>query len=426
MVSVDHSSKFTYSTSQLATQYYHIYNVRLRGARAALIKSARFRWGEEVRNVPLEQLNASLGSATVFVIGTLFKKMPKQRSILKELEGDERPIEDPGVNFTSDEDCLILHETDENVPLDGDINVHLHVTGIPVALLGCQLNGGAKFQVSDVCYAGPSLDVYKPSTTNGSSNNHTSHRCLLLLSGLEFCAEMEEQTITALKRLRSLVHGKASECGDNINGHSNSKVAKIIIAGNSIAPGYTKNTEAMEAMNIFDRYLFQLAQSGVKITVMPGKNDPSSSLIPQSPLHPKILNLSGPLENVRPTTNPCAMTIDDYQILGTSGENVEAIRQHSKIEFSTTVLKSTLEWGHIAPSAPDNLSCLPFKDHDPLLIEQVPDIYFAGNQPEFGVTTYSCESKSKIQLISVPSFAKTLSCALIDLSSLECELVNFS
>ena len=426
MVRVCYSNKFSYSTSQLADQYYHIYNVRLRCAREALIKSARFRWGEEVKNVPLEQLNAALGNDNVFVIGTLFKSMPKQRSILKELEGDERPNDDANVNFTSEEDSLILHETDENVQLVGDIDIDMHVTGIPVALLGCQLNGGAKFHVSDICYAGPSLDVYKPTMANHTNGNskHSLSKCILIVSGFEFGLEPSRETILGLKKLRSFVLGRMSEC-ENINGHSESRVVKIIIAGNSVGISYAKDSKAVNGVKALDRYLFELAQSGADITLMPGRNDPSSFLMPQQPFHPKILQLSGSLKNVRPTTNPCSMVVDNYQVLGTSGENVDAIRQHSKIEYSTTILKNALEWGHIAPSAPDNLSCLPFKDMDPLLIDTVPDILFAGNQPEFGVTTYSCEGKKKIQLISVPGFAKTRSCVLVDLADLDCELISF-
>lgn len=394
--------------------------------------------------MPLEQLNASLGSTDVFVIGTLFKLMPKQPSILRELEDNERVPNDPNVNFTSDVDSLVLHETDENVQVVGDIEVHLHVTGIPVALLGQQLNGGAKFHVSDICYAGPSLNVYREPTggDNASHSLRSSNELMLIVSGFEFgfdsttSKEESLKIIEALKKLRDLVHGKSGSA--DMNGFSNHKVVRMIIAGNSIGPGYTKaKTEIIgaceskdsrsihEIFQLFDRYLFDLAQSGVEITVMPGKNDPTSFLLPQQPFHPKILTRSGRLSNVHPVTNPCLLDCHGLTILGTSGENIEAIRQHSRIEYSTTILKNSLEWGHIAPSAPDNLSCAPFKDKDPFMIDYVPDIYFAGNQPEFAVTTYSAESKSKIQLISVPSFVKARSCVLVDMSNLNCEVVNF-
>lgn len=439
------TKRFIHSTGQpLADQYYHIYNYRLNAVRDTLIRSAQSRWGKEVKNVPLEHLNASLGSTDVFVIGTLFKSMPKQPSILREIEGNDTSISsiDESMNtsdyFVSDEDSLVLHEIDENVQVVGDIDVHSHVTGIPVALLGHQLNGGAKFHVVDACYAGPSLDVYKETAmdTNGSSDENNDH--LLIVSGFEFGFDLsmpKEETnriVESLKKLRDFVHGSNKEMPKK-------KIVRVIVAGNSIAPGYTKaklnllgpseekdTSKLKDIIYMFDRYLHDLAQSGVETTLMPGRNDPTSFLLPQQPFHPKILPKSGRLDNLHPNTNPCLMECMHRVILGTSGDNIEAIRQHSRIEYSTTALKSTLEWGHIAPSAPDNVSCLPFKDRDPFIIDYVPDIYFAGNQPEYTVTTYSCSAKPKIQLISVPSFVKTQSCVVVNLKNLECDLLNFS
>lgn len=435
------TKRFHHQTGQLfADQYYHIYNARLLACREALIKRSQFRWGNDVKNVLLEQLNASLGSTDVYVIGTLFKLMPKQPSILRELEENEKSPLNPDINFTSDEDSLVLHETDENVLVVGDIEVHEHVTGIPVSLLGKQLNGGAKFQVTDICYAGPLLDVYKMPQPN---EYRESAERLLIVSGFEFGfdsaldGKKSLEVVKALKKLRALVMGDISD--DDENGFSDYKIVKIIIAGNCIAPGYTKakseligasqskdNRTIQEVFNLFDKYLFTLAQSGADIDVMPGKNDPTSFLLPQQPFHPKILPESGLLENVHPSTNPCLIDYKDNLILGTSGENIEAIRQYTRIESCTKILTNTLEWGHIAPSAPDNLSCVPFKEKDPFIIDFIPDIYFAGNQSQYAVTTYSTETKKKIQLISVPSFIQTLSGVLVNLSNLEAEEINFN
>lgn len=424
--------RFHHNTGQLfADQYYHIYNARLKCARESLIRSSRFRWGEEVKNLPLERLDASLGSTEVFIIGTLFKLMPKQPSILRELE--ENQISPVGANFTSDEDSLVLHETDENVQVVGDIDVHMHVTGIPVSLLGYQLNGGAKFHVTDMCYAGPNLSVYRMNTANEYIESKNNGQRLVIVSGFEFgfdshlTKENAAKVVDALRKLREFISDKKSNC------------VKVIVAGNSVAPGYTKaksellgasesrdNRSLHEVFRMFDKYLFTMAQSGSDIDVMPGKNDPTSFLLPQQPFHPKILPQSGLLENVNPVTNPYLTEFKDFIVLGTSGENIEAILQYTrKIEHSTTALKSSLEWGHVAPSAPDNLSCVPFREKDPFIIDFVPDIYFAGNQPEFAVTTYSTETKPKIQLISVPSFVATMSCVVVDLANLDTELMNF-
>lgn len=441
------TKRFHHTTGNLfADQYYHIYNARLLRARESLIETSRFRWGDEVKNVPLEQLNSSLGTTSVFVIGTLFKLMSQQPSILKELEENKSigGCADACANFTSDTDSLILQETDENVQVVGEIDVHMHVTGIPVSLLGYQVDGGTKFHVTDICYAGFNLSVFKPEVmpTTKQSGDLKNER-LLIVSGFEFgfdhnlSKEKNAQLVEALKRLRDFVHGEASS--DDSNGFCDYRIAKIIIAGNSIAPGYTKaKTELIgaaqshdtrslnEVFQLFDKYLYTLAQSGAEVDVMPGKNDPTSFLLPQQPFHPKILPKCGVLENVRPATNPFLTEYRDLTFLGTSGENIEAIRKYSRIPFSTTIIKNTLEWGHIAPSAPDNLSCVPFKEKDPFVIDFLPDVYFAGNQPEYAVTTYCTDTKNKIQIISVPSFVETMSGVLVDLSSLETELATFS
>ncbi|XP_077232307.1 uncharacterized protein LOC143868532 [Tasmannia lanceolata] len=436
--------RFYHNTGQLfADQYYHIYNARLLESRESLIRNSRFRWGDEVKNVPLEQLNSSLGSTDVFVIGTLFKLMPKQPSILRELEENEAVVTDPNHNFTKDEDTLILHETDENVRVVGDIDVSMHVTGIPVSLLGNQLDGGAKFHVKDVCYAGLNLSVYKEPKKTEKVGGKSQDERLLIISGLEFgfdfitSKDRTNEIVAALKKLRNFVTGTSTK--EEVNGFNGTKISRIIIAGNSIASGYakakseylgsseSKDTRSLtEVFELFDKYLFTLAQSGAIIDLMPGKNDPTSFLLPQQPLHPKILPKSGVLENIHPTTNPALIEHNDLLFLGTSGENVLAIKQYSKIEHSTTILRSTLEWGHIAPSAPDNLSCVPFKGKDPFIIDFAPDVYFAGNQPEFLIDTYSTEDKSKIQIVSVPSFVNTLTCVLVDPSNLEVEPICFA
>ncbi len=47
------------------------------------------------------------------------------------------------------------------------------------------------------------------------------------------------------------------------------------------------------------------------------------------------------------------------------------------------MLEQTLQWRHMAPTAPDTLTCYPFATKDPMVISECPHIYFAGGQPEF-------------------------------------------
>ena len=44
------------------------------------------------------------------------------------------------------------------------------------------------------------------------------------------------------------------------------------------------------------------------------------------------------------------------RILGTSGQPVDDVKRYTDIEDSLDILERMLEWGHIAPTAPDTLS----------------------------------------------------------------------
>lgn len=67
------------------------------------------------------------------LLGTIFKQMPLQPSILKEL-GEELNIPTQPVmdNFTSDEDVLILEDMLQRIVLIGDIKADNFVTGTPL------------------------------------------------------------------------------------------------------------------------------------------------------------------------------------------------------------------------------------------------------------------------------------------------------
>ena len=81
------------------------------------------------------------------------------------------------------------------------------------------------------------------------------------------------------------------------------------------------------------------------------------------------------------------------RLLGTSGQNIDDIFKYMEEGYDSrlTMATQTLQWAHIAPTAPDTLWCFPFTDRDPFLISDRPDVYFVGNQPNFGTTTYTRE-----------------------------------
>ena len=57
--------------------------------------------------------------------------------------------------------------------------------------------------------------------------------------------------------------------------------------------------------------------------------------------------------------------------------------RYSMEESRLQLLSRVLEWGHLAPTAPDTLSTYPFSDTDPFVLDTAPHVFFAGNQPDF-------------------------------------------
>jgi len=82
-------------------------------------------------------------------------------------------------------------------------------------------------------------------------------------------------------------------------------------------------------------------------------------------------------------TNPHEFEVDGVCFLGTSGQNIEDIDRYSIDEDRLRMLEHVLEWGHLAPTAPDTLTAYSFSDKDPFVIESAPHVLFAGNQPSF-------------------------------------------
>ena len=80
----------------------------------------------------------------------------------------------------------------------------------------------------------------------------------------------------------------------------------------------------------------------------------------------------------------------------------------------------SLEMRHMCPNAPDTLRTFPFRETDPFVIEKSPDVYFAGCQSSYGSKLVQQPNTTQaVRLISVPSFAKTMSIVLLDVNTLD-------
>ena len=134
--------------------------------------------------------------------------------------------------------------------------------------------------------------------------------------------------------------------------------------------------------------------------------------------------------------NPYIFDIYSYKLkdkkyfLGTSGENINCIMQYTSISEPLIAMEKTLEWGHLAPLAPDTFRIYPFTEKDPLLLEKIPDMYFISGKNEFKMKkvefNYDEDSKKSVTLMELPDFSSTFKGIVYNIDDDSINEINFS
>ncbi|RWS30482.1 DNA polymerase delta subunit 2-like protein [Leptotrombidium deliense] len=427
----DLCSRFLVDEKSFTIQYYAYYNARLKLMYPWLEASARNKWGKDVTIVSLSDLTTKSGEK-VCVIGTLFKRMDLQPTILKELSEEHQLIPQPLMEkYTSEEDVLYLQDNRESVRLMGTLNVKSFVTGISVALLGYEDDDGNNFIVEDYCLPIFLDYVERPLTISGD-------KYVAIISDIGFSLRSNVNLISARNMFRDFVTGNTHF---KINEDKAGKIVKVIVAGNCVSRevrileqqenqknllSWNKKVRpfTLEIMQMIDNFLVTLGKF-VDVDVMPGNHDVTSGMLPQQPIHPCLLPKSSVFESVRCVTNPYSAKFDNVLFLGTSGQNVDSIRQYSSYDDTLEIMEKTLLWRHIAPTAPDTLQSYPFADKDPFVLHECPHVYFAGNQTTFNTKLHKGPNGQLTRIIAVPQFESSFNCILVNLRNLDCELVAF-
>lgn len=152
-------------------------------------------------------------------------------------------------------------------------------------------------------------------------------------------------------------------------------------------------------------------------------------MLPQQPMHWCMFPKCAPYRKstFRTVTNPYDCEVDGVSFVGTSGQNINNMRQFGQIDDSLALLQQTIESAHLAPTTPDSLGCFPYYDDDPfiLLEDQCPHVYFAGNQPEYGSKVIAGRQGQSVLILAVPDFHNSETAVLVNLRTLKCEPISF-
>lgn len=89
-------------------------------------------------------------------------------------------------------------------------------------------------------------------------------------------------------------------------------------------------------------------------------------------------------------------------------------------------MQQCLERGHIFPSVPDSIDGFPFNMRDPLILDDMPHIFFVGNQQCLSHRVFKINDNVKILILTIPKFNKTQSVVLLNLRNLQVTEYDFN
>ncbi|TMW42768.1 hypothetical protein DOY81_012153 [Sarcophaga bullata] len=354
------------------------------------------------------------------IIGTIYKQQAHKPSILKEIsEENQLAPQPPRQNYSDPEDKIILEDELQRVRLHGKVKSEDLATGIICAAMGVIEEDG-RFVVQELIFY--ESGIQKPLTKKVGGE-----RLLILVSGLDWM--QSHNYVDSLNLFQYWLRGNFQTTNESIK-------SRLIVAGNSARSCEEKHSTSLQNKNLDSKDIIDAVKalddwfyswsSFLPVDIMPGPYDPANFMLPQQPFHKCMFPKASKHDQFQSVSNPYTCSIDDALVVGSSGQNVKDLIRCTTQEKPLDCLRSTLKWGHLAPTAPDTLACYPYIDSDPFILKECPHVYFAGNCSEFASELHEGSKGQKTRLVCVPSFGKTQSIAVVDLESLDCYEVSFN
>jgi len=161
--------------------------------------------------------------------------------------------------------------------------------------------------------------------------------------------------------------------------------------------------------------------------------------------NPTHLNVACVSDSSTGQTAPCSSASSSSSqvrtLLINSGQPLDDIFKYlpSPPVTRLSIAESTLQWRHMAPTAPDTLWCHPYFTTDPFVLAETPDIYVIGNQPRFQTKLVTEQQEGedednvrqrkqlkKCRIVLLPQFAETGMVVLVNLRTLGVRRVKFA
>ena len=415
-----------------------MYDSRLKELRPRAEAAAVKRWGASILEQKTKTLDAE-PDEPVMMTGTVYVDMKLKPNILDNLKEDifeKKKESDPAAKYCGEGDVLMIEDDSGRVamrvPAELLSEIGPLVTGMVVSVRG-KLSEAGELHVDGLCVPGmPPQRALRPPSGG--------ERYVALVSGLHL--GHGTQDMLPLQLLAEHLTG-ALGCDEDHRMQAN--IVRLIIAGNAAArpvdaladgsvdasaTALKKVSNAgqqalAQTVRTLDQFLTAVS-AAIPVDLMPGADDPANFLLPQQPLHPCLLPHSSQLATLNMCTNPYCCDVDGVRIVGSSGQPLDDMLRYAEADDRLALLGRSLEYQHLAPTAPDTLGCFPFEGRDPFVVKECPHIYFAGNQPAYETAELSGPEGQRVRTVLVPDFAKEHTCVLVNLDTLECTPLSFA
>ncbi|CAK4034564.1 DNA polymerase subunit delta-2 [Lecanosticta acicola] len=396
-----------------------------------------------------------------WVIGTVYMEMPLKPNVLEDI-GKEHWIAAPPARekYTGEMEQMMLEDESGRLRMTGNfLRDCLLVTGAIVAVLGTE-NAEGEFDVLDLRVPDLPRQPERWEKEDGlaarkggkvSGQQRSKGGKLALVSGLSMSGDQGDTL--ALDLLMEYLLGEATSAEEQ---SSAADISRLVIAGNSLSHsqpiptreelaaarkggrktyGYDASAYNAAPTDRLDTWLASLLPS-MPVTILPGATDPTSTSLPQQPIHAAMFPHSRAyMEHPVPqeadganwfdaTTNPSDLDIHGWRFLGAGGQTLDDVYRYVHGEERLEMMEAMLRWRLTAPTAPDTLWCYPFQDGDRFVMREAPHVYFVGNQPKFETSVIEGPQGQAVRLVAVPKFKETGEIVLMDLETLVPELVK--
>lgn len=284
--------------------------------------------------------------------------------------------------------------------------------------------------------------------------NNENKNLILFLSNLNL-GKLSEYTNGIKPSIRTLLIDFIQNQNNmnNILYQLSNRISRIILVGNSLNTFETdiekenifnslnsKSSIANIYKNILENYLLfnnflNIISNYIYIDVMPSMNSYDDLKYPQAPLSELLFTENIPninLSSLNLVSNPYSFNIFIPSLnkmkyfIGTSGENINIIKQYSYYENNLDIMKKQIEWGHLCPINPLHLTLYSLDNkNDPLIIDKIPDIYFTSGNKKLNYEKINIYNK-EVVLLSLPDFEKTSKFALFNYEDNSVIEIDFS